>query len=64
VAYGYKVSQAKHGTQWDRVDFHKEWFRGRDLDGFQDIWALPVSRDKQEMEPPHNVMNYIPSDVP
>jgi hypothetical protein len=38
-------------------------FRGADLNGFRDIWALPVSGDKQGMEP-RNVMNYIPSDVP
>jgi hypothetical protein len=39
-----KVFQTKHGTQWDMVDFHREWFR-RDLNGFQDIWALPVLGD-------------------
>jgi hypothetical protein len=39
----YKVSQTKHGTQWDRVDIHKEWFGGGDLNGFRDIWALSVS---------------------
>jgi hypothetical protein len=60
VVYGYKVSQAKHGTQWDRVD----WFRGGNLNGFRSILALPVSGDKQGMEPPCNIMNYIPSDVP
>jgi hypothetical protein len=36
-----KLSMA---LEWDRVDFHKEWFRGGDLNGFRDIWALPVSR--------------------
>jgi hypothetical protein len=30
---------------------------GGNLYGFQDIWALPASGDKQGMEPPRNVMN-------
>jgi hypothetical protein len=29
------VSQTKHDTWWDRVDFHKEWFWGGDLEGLE-----------------------------
>jgi hypothetical protein len=36
----FKVFQSNHGTQWDKVDFYKEWFRGGDLNTIQDIWAF------------------------
>jgi hypothetical protein len=31
----HKVFHTKHGTWWDRTDFHKEWFRGGDLRVFE-----------------------------